>query len=110
MPALRQFCASIEVAGTSLNRRISHFASNFQAVFVNRRLWHAGCFCSGGRNFPASKIRSDRQRDNDARQAMGTARSATMQRLSILDWYRILGTQPQWTIFQYVRYALWQLR
>jgi hypothetical protein len=32
--------------------RISHRASNFQAVFVNRSLWHADCFSSGGWHFP----------------------------------------------------------
>jgi hypothetical protein len=33
-----------------------------------------------------------------------------MKALSILDWYRILRLQHQWTIFQAVRYALWLTR
>jgi hypothetical protein len=33
-----------------------------------------------------------------------------MTRLSILDWYRILRTHHQWTMFQAIRYALWLAR
>jgi len=33
-----------------------------------------------------------------------------MKPLSILDWYRILRGQHQWTIFQSIRYALWLVR
>jgi hypothetical protein len=33
-----------------------------------------------------------------------------MQRLTILDWYRILRVQHEWTVFQSIRYALWLLR
>jgi hypothetical protein len=33
-----------------------------------------------------------------------------MKSTSILDWYRILRVQYQWTIFQSIRYALWLAR
>jgi hypothetical protein len=33
-----------------------------------------------------------------------------MKTPSILDWYRILRMQHQWTMFQSVRYALWLAR
>jgi hypothetical protein len=33
-----------------------------------------------------------------------------MKPLAILDWYRILRVQHQWTIFQSLRYALWLAR
>jgi len=33
-----------------------------------------------------------------------------MKRHSLLDWYRILRTQHQWTVFQAIRYALWLTR
>jgi len=33
-----------------------------------------------------------------------------MKPLCILDWYRILRTQQQWTVFQSIRYALWLAR
>ena len=33
-----------------------------------------------------------------------------MKRLSVLDWYRILGAHHQWTMFQAIRYALWLTR
>jgi hypothetical protein len=38
-----------------------------------------------------------------------TARSATMERLSIPGWYRILLVRHEWTILQSIRYALWLL-
>jgi len=47
VPTLRQVCVSADVAKVLLNRLISHSASNFQAVFVNRSLWQANCFPSG---------------------------------------------------------------
>jgi hypothetical protein len=33
-----------------------------------------------------------------------------MKPLTILDWYRILRTHRQWTVFQSIRYALWLAR
>ena len=33
-----------------------------------------------------------------------------MTRLSFLEWYRILLTHHQWTMFQAIRYALWLAR
>jgi hypothetical protein len=54
---------------------------------------------------------SKRPRHSDARLEDGDAdRNAIMKFLSILDWYRILRVQHQWTIFQAVRYALWLVR
>ena len=55
-------------------------------------MWHAGCFSQ------------DRDREKDA------DRSATMKRLCIFDWYRILRAHYEWTIFQSIRYALWLAR
>jgi len=34
----------------------------------------------------------------------------SMKRQSILEWYFILRTHHQWTIFQAIRYALWLAR
>ncbi len=59
------------------------------------------------------KKANKRQRDSDAQAGGGTRdaqRSATMKPLSILNWYRILRVQHQWTIFQALRYALWLAR
>jgi hypothetical protein len=33
-----------------------------------------------------------------------------LQRLSLLEWYRILRAHHEWTIFQAVRFALWLAR
>ena len=33
-----------------------------------------------------------------------------VKRQSILEWYFILRTHHQWTIFQAIRYALWLAR
>jgi hypothetical protein len=33
-----------------------------------------------------------------------------MKSQSLLDWYRVLRGQHQWTIFQAIRYALWLAR
>jgi hypothetical protein len=33
-----------------------------------------------------------------------------MQRVSILEWYRILRARHEWTIFQAIRFALWLAR
>jgi hypothetical protein len=33
-----------------------------------------------------------------------------MKRVSILEWYRILRVQHEWTIFQAIRFALWLAR
>ena len=44
-------------------------------------------------------------------QAQKTAkRSAMMKPLSPLEWFRILRTHHQWTVFQAIRYALWLAR
>jgi hypothetical protein len=40
----------------------------------------------------------------------GRRQECTMKPLSILNWYRILRFEHQWTIFQSVRYALWLAR
>jgi hypothetical protein len=37
-------------------------------------------------------------------------RSAIMNSPSLLDWYRILRADHQWTVFQAIRYALWLAR
>jgi len=54
---------------------------------------------------------SKRPRHSDARRDDEVAdRSAIMKFPSILDWYRILRLQHEWTIFQAIRYALWLAR
>jgi hypothetical protein len=95
-----------------MNRRISHSASNFQAVLVNHRLWHADCLFRGGWHFPGERnsqpasVNVKRTPDQET----GRRQECTMKPQSILDWYRVLRLQHQWTIFQAVRYALWLAR
>jgi alkylated DNA nucleotide flippase Atl1 len=38
------------------------------------------------------------------------ARTKPVEKLSVLDWYRILRAHHQWTIFQAIRFALWLSR
>jgi hypothetical protein len=33
-----------------------------------------------------------------------------MKPLTAMQWYRILRTHHQWTVFQSIRYALWLMR
>jgi hypothetical protein len=33
-----------------------------------------------------------------------------MKRLSVVDWYRVLRSHHQWTVFEALRYALWLCR
>lgn len=38
------------------------------------------------------------------------AKGVIMKFRMLLDWYRILRTHHQWTVFQAVRYAMWLAR
>jgi len=62
--------------------------------------------------FPVNRIRSEQASTSPRRQTRrrDADRSATVKLLSILDWYRILRAQQQWTVFQSIRYALWLAR
>jgi hypothetical protein len=95
-----------------MNRRISQSVSNFQGVLVNRSLWHADCIFRGGWHFPG-EWNSQPASVNvivTPDQETGRRQECTMKPLSILEWYRILRFEHQWTIFQSVRYALWLAR
>ena len=39
-----------------------------------------------------------------------SATRKTVERLAILDWYRILRVHHHWAVFQAVRFALWLAR
>jgi hypothetical protein len=42
--------------------------------------------------------------------ASESARSTSEERLSILQWYRILRAHYQWPLFEAIRFALWLSR
>jgi hypothetical protein len=43
-------------------------------------------------------------------QESGSPRTKSVERLSILDWYRVLRAHYHFTIFQAIRFALWLAR
>jgi len=48
--------------------------------------------------------------ENDELKGNVGGREGNVKRPSILEWYLILRTRHQWTIFQAIRYALWLAR
>ena len=57
------------------------------------------------------RVRAKETKDHESSSRVACPEMAqSMKRQSILEWYVVLRTRHQWTVFQAIRYALWLAR
>lgn len=57
-----------------------------------------------------SRVRTTEMKNNKSSTVRSPEATQSKKRRSILEWYFVLRTHYQWSIFQAIRYALWLAR